>query len=540
MQLPKRGSCKVRVPALPTFLTANLILIYSRVDRVNQQIIDQLANTQDDLKTFREEFRVFKEDLKNILSNGGTKIEQHQPSRTSFEDMEVKPSGSQTESPNVSATNAAAAASSTVMASPGGRETKMIDASPSGSFNTSSATYDGPDHTKLNDIAVEHNTAAQKLFRWPSIKRLLEKSRLKESERDENFVMNFELRKGPMRLYGRGQGQEPGESIRIGASAASPAASSTSGLSDEGASPASSADSSWGYGINPYIGEPRTDSAPGGLNPSNTLRLDSKTIDSLLKSYLMHIHIMHPFLDEANLTRMIDSFKRRYGLAGTTAGNANIDSLRDPSSGFSRPSKRKASDGQFFVGDAPAPIAASQSSPNSPLLERSPTTAMVLLILALGKICEYREPLPGPVPINTTERFTYPARSSSPQPGLLGQSPTDSSSIRHSPTSSSHSMVNPPAPSPTVGLLRQNHRSPRSSVGDLPPQVRNLDVIPGLAYYAQATDILGNLTGSTSLVHVQCCILAGLYSGQLANSIESLGWIQNAARTLMVILRVNE
>lgn len=65
-------------------------------------------------------------------------------------------------------------------------------------------------------------------------------------------------------------------------------------------------------------------------------------------------------------------------------------------------------------------------------------------------------------------------------------------------------------------------------------------MIPGLAYYSQATDILGNLTGSTSLIHVQCCILAGLYAGQLANSIESLSWIQNAARTLLVILRVNE
>ena len=433
-----------------------------------------MVNTQDDLKTFREEFRVFKDDLKSMLSSGGTKSEHLHPSKLTLDDTDVKPSVSHSESPGVGAANAATA-SSAVLASPSGREAQMVDASPSGSYNTGSVTHEGPDHTKLNDIAVEHNTAAQKLFRWPSIKRLLEKSRLKESERDENFVMNFEFRKGPMRLYGRGQGQEPGESIRLGAGATSPAASTASGLSDEGASPSSSIDSSWGYGINPYLGEPRTDSGLGGLNPNNTLRLDAKTVDSLLKNYLMHMHIMHPFLDEANLTRMMENFKRRYGLASSTAGNANIDALRDPATGFSRPAKRKASDGQFFVGDTVAPVAASQNPSNSPLLERSPTTAMVLLILALGKICEYRKPLPGPVPMNTTEPFTYQARSSSPQPGLLGQSPTDSSSIRHSPTSSQHSMVNASAPSPTIGLLRQNHRSPRSSVGDIPPQVRNLE-----------------------------------------------------------------
>ncbi len=478
------------------------------------------------------------ERLEKLLSAGSSITERQHPAKLSLEDAEVKPSIGQKASPNANAANVATA-SSALLASPTSRETKLIDASPSGSFNTSSATNDGPDHTKLNDIAVEHNTAAQKLFRWPSIKRLLEKSRLKESERDENFVMDFEFRKGPVRLYGRGQGQDTDQSFRLVASAARPAASTSSGPSDEGASPASSADSFWGYGINPYLGEVKTDNNVGGLNSNNTLKLDSKTIDSLLKSYIIHIHIMHPFLDEGHLTRMMDSFKRRYGLAGTNVGNASVDALRDPSTGFARPAKRKASDGQFFVNESSQGSTA-QASSSSPLLERSPTTAMVLLILALGKICEHREPLPGPVPVNTADRFPYPARSSSPQPGLFAQSPSDSSSIRHSPTSSSHSMANASAPSPTIGLLRQTHRSPRSSVGEIPAQVRNLDVIPGLAYYAQATDILGNLTGSTSLIHVQCCLLAGLYSGQLANSIESLGWIQNAARTLLVILRVNE
>lgn len=502
--------------------------------------MDQLTTTQEDQKTFREEILGRFERLEDMLVSGNAKSERHHPAKLSLDDADVKPVIAQKTSPSTNAANIASS-SSAVLASPTSRDTKLVDASPSGSFNTSSATNDGPDHTKLNDIAVEHNTAAQKLFRWPSIKRLLEKSKLKESERDENFVMDFELRKGPMRLYGRGQGQETDPSLRLVASAASPAASTSSGPSDEGASPASSADNSWGYGINPYLGENRSDNSVGGLNPNNTLRLDSKTIDSLLRSYLMHIHIMHPFLDEGHLTRMMDSFKRRYGLSGSNVNSTSIEAPRDPSTGFARPAKRKASDGQFFINEStPASTAQGSTSTSCPLLERSPTTAMVLLILALGKICEHRLPLPGPVPVSTVDRVSYPARSSSPQPGLYAHSPSESSSIRHSPTSSSHSMANASAASPTIGLLRHTHRSPRSSIGELPPQVRNLDVIPGLAYYAQATDILGNTSGSTSLIHVQCCLLAGLYSGQLANSIESLSWIQNAARTLLVILRVNE
>ena len=502
------------------------------MDRANQQILDQQTATQEDIKQLREEVAG---QLDRILAAVSPRDGRYPLPKLPLEESEVKPSVRQLESPSGQLT-LSQGMTSNMLASPGNREPKsVVDASPSGSFNTNHSDPSGLDHVKLNKIATEHNTAAQKLFRWPSIKGILERTRLTEAERDENFVMNFELRKGPLRLYGRGQGQEPGETARGIAAGASPAASIASGPSDEGSSPASSADSQWGYGINPYVGEPRTDSGVGGLTTTNALRLDSRTMDSLFKSYLVHMHILHPLIDEVKMTRMIDSFKRKYNLAGVSAGNANLDALRDPVTGFSRPAKRKASDGQYFATGSDgnsAPL--TQNSP-APLLERSPTTAMVLLILALGKICEQREPLPGPVPSNTKEPFTYPGRSSSPQPGMWPQSPSESSSMRHSPSSSSHSVINTTsAPSP-MGLLRQTHRSPRSSVGELPPQVRNLDVIPGLAYYAQATDILGNLTGSTSLEYVQCCLLAGLYSGQLANSIESVGWIQNAGRTLYAI-----
>jgi hypothetical protein len=70
----------------------------------------------------------------------------------------------------------------------------------------------------------------------------------------------------------------------------------------------------------------------------------------------------------------------------------------------------------------------------------------------------------------------------------------------------------------------------------LPPSPRNLNVIPGLAYFAAATDIIGNQLGGNSLLHVQANILASLYHGQLARIAEAQAYIHQAARALQVLL----
>lgn len=64
-----------------------------------------------------------------------------------------------------------------------------------------------------------------------------------------------------------------------------------------------------------------------------------------------------------------------------------------------------------------------------------------------------------------------------------------------------------------------------------------MEVIPGLAYYAYATDILGNLQGGNGLAHVQAGLLAGLYAGQLAHPFQSHGWISQASRACQVLVR---
>ena len=66
---------------------------------------------------------------------------------------------------------------------------------------------------------------------------------------------------------------------------------------------------------------------------------------------------------------------------------------------------------------------------------------------------------------------------------------------------------------------------------------RNMDVIPGLDYFAYATDILGGQLAGTNLQHVHAYILAGLYHGQLGRVVESFAYILQAGLALQIKMR---
>ena len=59
------------------------------------------------------------------------------------------------------------------------------------------------------------------------------------------------------------------------------------------------------------------------------------------------------------------------------------------------------------------------------------------------------------------------------------------------------------------------------------------DCIPGLQYFAMATDIIGNQLAGSTLQHVYVGIMASLYYGQLGRVVESWGYLANACRTLL-------
>lgn len=457
-----------------------------------------------------------------------------EPASTS-DDADVKLSSVKLENPKQRATGD----QNMIPGKPAVRDQPIQNDSPVASFATGTdSTATDAVATQNNAIYIEHDTAAQKLFRWRSIKALLRQSKqLDFSDRSEDYVMSYEMNKGVLRFYGKGrQMRDTGYGSDTSTAAASPAASSISGISDEASStgsPASTPENLWGTGFIPTVTESRPVSDVGGLNGDNTLKLDSKTISRLLKSYLDNIHILHPFLKEGELTKQVERFKQRYNPHEPNSSKVGfavpaVDSLRDPYA--ARAPKRKHSDGHYYSSLGEPGLAPSPPSLKI-LLEKSPETAKILLVMALGRICEWREPLPGPVPDNSKDPNLmlrpYSPRTDSPPPTYP---------LRQSPSSSSHTTTTTSAPSP-ITLGRFANSSPRSSVSELPAGARNVDVIPGLAYYAQASDILGNLTGYHELINAQCCLLAGLYAGQLANTLESLTWIQAASRICRFLVK---
>ena len=539
MQLSECGAGEVR--CFSFLLNATDVLMLSRADRANQQIIDQLASHKEEMKALKDDWGGRFDKLEQMLVDMGT------GKSPTDERPDAKPPQLKLESPPGRATGQLPGVVDSLPSEPIPKDTGVVDTSPNGSLPES--TGSDPVAARTNEIYIAHNTAAQKLFRWRSIKQLLrQSSKLDLPDRAEGYVMDYEINKGVMRIYGKGrQLRDSGIGSPMNASVASPTLSNVSAAGEEtsaASSPASSpSESLWGTGFMPIAPELRPISDVGGLNPDNTLKLEARTISRLVLSYLDNIHILHPFLDQRELTRMVDHFKRRHNPPETytsKAGfavpvNANLDAVRDPHAILNRTQKRKHSDGQFYGAMGESSLAPSPMSPKI-LLEKSPETALILLVMALGKICECRSPLPGPVPDNLREATNHTAQHYSPSRGQTDSPPPPyPQPMRDSPSASTQTTTSTSAPSPmSAGRLAGS--SPRSSVGESSSGARNVDVIPGLAYYAQATGILGNLTGFQELTYAQCCLLAGLYAGQLANTLESLTWIQTASRICRLLV----
>lgn len=420
------------------------------------------------------------------------------------------------------------------------KELKAVEASPSGSLATvgtessgveSSVTYDTP-------ARVDHTTAAHRLLRWPSIRAVISKSKTASSW-SEDYVMNLEEKKGVLRVYGRGEGQDASD----GGHPSSPSSSTASVRSDETSearSPPSAIDWLWGAGF----ADTKPMSEVGGLNPDGQLNIDPQTLRRLLTSYLDNIHILHPFLDKNLLTRMVERFSMIYNpsekdrkwtklLFTAPAATMSLDGRRESSGHVPKSAKRKLSDG-YYPSSGQDVASTPGQTVQQPPLERSISTSIVLLVMALGKICEWRDPLPGPVPDDIKEPPHPRPQSYSPLASNT-ESPT-SLSVRQSPALSAQSMANISMASPMSGVPVEN-TSPRQINDDPLPGARNVDVIPGLAYYAHATDILGNCHGGNDLAHVQASLLAGLYAGQLARTFESWSWIHTACRACRYLVR---
>jgi hypothetical protein len=318
-------------------------------------------------------------------------------------------------------------------------------------------------------IPVGHTTGAARLLLWPAVKNFIHEILKKHTVKRENFVEypNIKENKHGLRIY-------------------------------------------------------------GGAGSYGQLELDECTVHRLIDSYLKYMHIMHPILDPAELRAYARKFiKTLPPYQGSNPKTPNIKPPRFVNSGTETHGvKRKRTSPPVNTTELPEVTAPHPLKPGRP--QRSIQNAVLLLVLALGKICEHRTKIPDVLPDHESTSSGSPHIRS----GYL-------SPMLASPVVSSQS---PGLPSRQEGDRNRSTLRRKSTESYITPQTillsRNLDVIPGLAYAAFATDILGNEIGENTLYHVHANILASLYFGQLARPSYSHRFINNASIGLQVILRL--
>ncbi|EAT89798.2 hypothetical protein SNOG_03067 [Parastagonospora nodorum SN15] len=219
--------------------------------------------------------------------------------------------------------------------------------------------------------------------------------------------------------------------------------------------------------------EPR--SIPEDWDRMGALNFRVATMDKLLESYERNMHNLHPFFNRSKLQKMFREFKEQYS-PDFKGPNIASPATHQVSLGMKRKRSSSAIHEQY-------PKAA---------IERSLRNAIVLLVLALGKVCSYKtkdKPLPSPESDKTHTKNAWG-------------------------DGSFHSDTDDPRP-------------------------RNIDLMPGMAYYSYATDILGNHHGGLTIAHAQAFILAALYISQFARVLESWSWINSACRITIVLLKAD-
>ena len=357
-------------------------------------------------------------------------------------------------------------------------------------------------------IPLEHSTAAHKLLTgWDTIKRFY--TGILSHEDAQDYVMREETTRGNLKIFGQGEGsdgmsrEEPSQYVKHG---------SFSDHDGSTVSTGSSTDGNWGVGFDGPI-TPANDTK-GGLNLDGSLCLDAATLARLYRSFLSNMWIMHPFLNKERLNRTFEKFLQRYAhdhaLYIASYASSPVGLAKQPPDTFNqfKAPKRKRSDPS--IDDKGIPFGSKLTTEaNRQPLERSMNNAMILLIVALGRVCEHKDPVPPPV--------------------ADGPEGISNTGLKSPPYNTPLSAATPAGYAPGSATPDAMGRSPLSDnssrwVG----RVRNIDKIPGLAYFAYAVNILGEHHGSPDLVHVHCSLLAGLYIGQMARVIDSWRWINTA------------
>ncbi|KAL3469072.1 hypothetical protein BJX99DRAFT_242142 [Aspergillus californicus] len=352
-------------------------------------------------------------------------------------------------------------------------------------------------------IPVEHTTAAHKLLGWPSIIKLLQPHRY-----DDHYVMKLERYRGLIRTDGRGEEKEPPEAMSF------PEISFNSSL-DESYTQSHTASPAGTWNCPKF-----NDTPPEvrGIDESGLVHIDGDTVRRYRDSFLVHIHRLHPFLDQRYLMTIIEQFIDMHCPRTTQSGPGlhAMDSTDAP-----RSAKRKRStETQSSRYDTQSPTGGQRQR-----VEKSIPNAIILLVLALGRICEVREePIRGPCTDQVIDYRNEPIPGVSPR-GAVSPGETDSMPPPQGNYYPSYQKF-----SPTTSVLDDKF----TTYPD-PHHLENVDTVPGWIYYRFAANILGPRHGAVGLSYVQATLLAGLYAGQLAHSFQSNSWVAQAAKACQVL-----
>ncbi|KAI4089929.1 MAG: hypothetical protein LQ348_003988 [Seirophora lacunosa] len=528
----------------------------SLADRANQQILDKIADLGKDIGKFMQGLQATNQRLDGVeraINNSQTKARMDSSPADAADVKSAPPYPTKKESPVLRSVDQSAHPF-VKPAIPKVKDNDPPGISPNESSVATSTDSAMPNAVVSDDgrhvaISIEHATAAHRLLHWPSIHDIIHKSRMiRDISLGPDYVMSMEQNKGVLRLYGRGQGREstsdaygspPGANLHGGSSPSS----SASARSDDVSSPASSPpEGLWGWGSVPASNQEKQNYATAEGVSENLLDIHPRTMRRLLTSYLENIHILHPFLERSRLTRMFERFSLRYNKSEQTLSktlftgpisNLALDALKDSASGSQRTAKRKNSSGHYSTSGDPGYVPPQQGTDIR--LEHNMSTAIVLLVMALGRVCECKKPLPGPVYVPGDHPESMAALRRLYSPSRLQPNSRSPPIMEQSPKPATYAGMNPSIPSLLSGS-RAELASPRSAADDASGP-RNVDVIPGLVYYAKATDILGNLFGLNDLTQVQAHLLAGLFQGQLARTFESWSWIHSACIACRFLVR---
>ena len=227
----------------------------------------------------------------------------------------------------------------------------------------------------------------------------------------------------------------------------------------------------------------------------------------------MHIH--HPFLHAKVLKDMVQFFKRRYS-------RDIVWQQRLP--GITGKRKRDYDQGSpGTIHESVTSHGPHRSIGRLPPIEHSIANAIVLLVIALGKVCLHKADLPAATLPQTVQPLPRPNSFADIQPPVASPSASSAPPSPYNQTSN-----------PRHGLREEGVNATVSRTTTMTG--KNMDQIPGLAYFACAADILGEHAGGIDVSHVQANLLAGLYMGQLARVFSSHHYISSACRACIMLI----